>query len=86
MGLGWPCTGINAGVISSCVDERETEPKITYSQLPGVPTCEEEAALDAVYAYLLTLHDRLDHDGTTHAKGVRPAETATDEDGEAVNG
>lgn len=44
-------------------------PKITYSRLPGVSAREEEAALDAAYAYLLTLADRLGYDGSTQGAG-----------------
>ena len=53
-------------------------PEITYSRLPGVSAREEEAALDAAYAYLLTLADRLGCDGST-----RGAEADDPSDGEA---
>lgn len=43
--------------------------KITYSRLPGVSAREEEAALDATYAYLLDLADRLGCDGSTQGTG-----------------
>ncbi len=44
-------------------------PKITYSRLPGVSAREEEAALDAAYAYLLDLADRLGCEGPTEEAG-----------------
>jgi len=43
--------------------------KITHSRLPGVSAREEEAALDAAYAYLLALADRLGCDGSTRGAG-----------------
>jgi len=66
--------------------ERGTGPKITYSRFPDVSAREEEAALDAVYAYLLALHDRLDHDAAAHAKDDLPGSAAADGDTEALDG
>ena len=58
-------------------------PEITYSRLPGVSAREEEAALDAAYAYLLTLADRLGCDGPTDEAGddCRPGGEAEAPDG-----
>ncbi len=57
-------------------------PKVTYSRLPGVSAREEEAALEAAYAYLLALADRLGCEGPAEAGDDRlPDEEAGASDG-----